>query len=278
MMVNRPSGSPEGSFGLARRAASPSSRASPRGRGTRPRRGRTSSTRRYVNAELDELRRSRSRSIACRSSSGPASTRRCYELRRSFGWDTRHELTFGVGIRATLPHPLSRRRSADITTSTRTYVPVSDTGVGPTLQYETYTKRYLRLIDFDTLALQEDYRLGHDIVLDVGSEPARARIDACDYSTSTASAQYTVAIRDGFFRARSSRSPTCNRPQIPSRSLRARDPPRSRRASLEARAHRRRRALRYRWRNYLNLKIPRRRRPGLRLFRRVLRRQGLRRV
>ena len=76
---------------------------------------------------------------------------------------------------------------------------MSDTRVGPAIQYETYTKRYLRVIDFDTLALQEDYRLGHDIVL--GAAPSfRALGSTLNLLSLTAAAQYTFAIRDGLFR------------------------------------------------------------------------------
>jgi hypothetical protein len=71
--------------------------------------------------------------------------------------------------------------------------------VGPAVQYETYAKNYLRVIDFDTLALQEDYRLGHDIVL--GAAPSfRALGSTLDLFSLTASAQYTFAVRDGLFR------------------------------------------------------------------------------
>jgi hypothetical protein len=124
-----------------------------------------------------------------------------YELRRSFGWDTKHEFTLAAGIvrgvyRVEDPgaHP---RTVADFTSQ---YVPVSDTTVGPSIQYETYTKRYARLIDFDTLALQEDYRLGHDVVL--GVAPSFQALGATrTFVRLTASAQYTVALRDGLFRA-----------------------------------------------------------------------------
>jgi hypothetical protein len=123
------------------------------------------------------------------------------ELRRAFGWDTRHEFTFAASmLRAVYTIPPSGASPRTVADFTSAYVPVSDTGVGPTVQYETYTKRYARLIDFDTLALQEDYRLGHDILLGVGPR-LRALGSTRDYVQLTASAQYTFAIRDGLFRA-----------------------------------------------------------------------------
>ena len=123
------------------------------------------------------------------------------ELRRAFGWDTRHEFTFAASIlRDVYTIPASGASPRTLADFTSTYVPVSDTAVGPTLQYETYTKRYARLIDFDTLALQEDYRLGHDILAGVGPR-LTALGSTRNYVQLTASAQYTFAIRDGLFRA-----------------------------------------------------------------------------
>ncbi len=123
-----------------------------------------------------------------------------YALRRSFGWDTKHDFTLYAGIdqqvyRTDFPGA-DPRTVADFRS---TYVPVSDTRVGPAIQYETYARRYVRVIDFDTLALQEDYRLGHDIVL--GAAPSfRALGSTRNVLSLAASAQYTFALRDGLFR------------------------------------------------------------------------------
>ncbi len=126
------------------------------------------------------------------------------ELRRAFGWDTRHEFTLaGSIVRDVYQIPYSTpslQAMQTVQSFVANDVPVSDTAVGPTLQYETYTKRYARLIDFDTLALQEDYRLGHDVLLAVGPR-STALGSTRNYVALAASAQYTVAIRDGLFRA-----------------------------------------------------------------------------
>jgi hypothetical protein len=121
------------------------------------------------------------------------------DLTRSLGWDTKHDFTFGAGV------DLRRFRTdfsgADPTTVAdfvRTNVPVSDTRVGPSIRYHTYTKRYVRVIDFDTLALQEDYRLGHDVVL--RAYPSFRALGATrDVLGLSGAAQYTVALRDGLF-------------------------------------------------------------------------------
>ncbi|HEX4447617.1 MAG TPA: hypothetical protein VH044_12800 [Polyangiaceae bacterium] len=123
-----------------------------------------------------------------------------FELRRSFGWDVKHDFTLAAGIshevyRTNFPGA-DPRTVADFEAAA---VPVSDTRVGPSLQYETYTKRYLRVLDFDTLALQEDYRLGHDIVLSVAPS-FHALGSTLDIVSLGAAAQYTFALRDGLFR------------------------------------------------------------------------------
>ena len=123
-----------------------------------------------------------------------------YNLRRSFGWDTKHDFLVSLGIDAQVYRidysGFDPRAVADFRAAR---VPVSDTRVGPAFQYETYTKRYVRVIDFDTLALQEDYRLGHDIVLRVAPS-VRALGSSRDVLSLAASAQYTFVVRDGVFR------------------------------------------------------------------------------
>ncbi len=176
-----------------------------------------------------------------------------FELRRSFGWDTKHDFTLGVGIdqsiyRTDFPGA-DPQTVADFNANN---VPVSDTRVGPAIQYETYTKRYLRVIDFDTLALQEDYRLGHDIV--VGVAPSfHALGSTLNLLSLTASAQYTFAVRDGLFRvgAITLTEPTTDRVAQayvePFAHLVSPTIAGVGRIVVDG-------ALQYRWRNYLNLK------------------------
>ncbi len=126
--------------------------------------------------------------------------RTTYELTRSFGWDTKHDFTLAASIDRrvylTDAQGVDPQTLADFQAQ---YVPVSDTRVGPSLQYHTYTKRYLRVIDFDTLALQEDYRLGHDVYLRV-YPILKALGSSRDVLGLYGAAQYTFALRDGLFR------------------------------------------------------------------------------
>ena len=198
VMINRASGSPEGSFGSLV-AGQPLYSALTEWAWDGTTSWQDIEVRRYVNAQP---------SVFLDTTTGMSvpfqyRERQFVELlnvRRSFGSETKHDLLFGLGINRTefsTDFPgASPRTVADFEA---TYVPNSDTRVGPTIQYETYEKRYVRVIDFDTLALQEDYRLGHDIVVKLS--PSFRALGASENLLSIgASAQYTFALRDGLFR------------------------------------------------------------------------------
>ena len=198
VMINRASGSPEGSFGSLV-AGQPLYSALTEWAWDATTSWQDIINRRYVNASLgtyvDPVTKE---SVPFEWRAREYTT--FYELRRSFGWDTKHDFTLGVGIdQATYRTDFPGASPRTVADFEATAVPVSDTRVGPAIQYETYTKRYLRVIDFDTLALQEDYRLGHDIVL-AAAPSFRALGSSLDLLSLTASAQYTFAIRDGLFR------------------------------------------------------------------------------
>ncbi len=126
--------------------------------------------------------------------------RATYDLTRSFGWDFKQDFTLTVGVtrnvyRTDFPGA-DPRTVADFVS---TQVPVSDTRVGPAVQYHAYSNRFLRVIDFETLALQEDFRLGADLLL--GVQPSFRALGASrDVVDVRAEAQYTAAFRDGFAR------------------------------------------------------------------------------
>jgi hypothetical protein len=144
---------------------------------------------------------------------------------RSFGWATKHDFTLGtemnirnyyapdVPIRsdATLTDlsdgypslPPRLPTAGDVAAFTAAHVPTSDRRVGPFLQYHAYTSNYLRVLDMETLGLQEDFRLGHDIALRV--YPIRQELGSSRNFVGTyAGAQYTVGLGDGFARINAS--------------------------------------------------------------------------
>ena len=206
--------------------------------------------RHYVNAELGVFRdRATGRTVPFEYRARQYLT--TYELTRSFGWETKHDITLAAEIdrqvyRVDLPGADPRTVSDFI----RAAVPLSDTRVGPSLQYHTYTNRFVRVFDFDSLALQEDHRLGHDVVLRV--YPSFRALGATrDVLGFYAALQYTMAVRDGLFRV-----------SFVSRT--EREPDRIADAAVEPTAHFASptvaglgrivldATLIYRWRNYLN--------------------------
>jgi len=87
----------------------------------------------------------------------------------------------------------------DVDAFTRAHVPTSDRRVGPFLQYRGYTSNYLRVLDLETLGLQEDFRLGHDVAVRV--YPIRQELGSSrNFLGTYAGAQYTVGLGDGFAR------------------------------------------------------------------------------
>jgi hypothetical protein len=126
--------------------------------------------------------------------------RAVYDLTRSFGWDTKHDFTITAGVTHNVyltDFPGADPRTVADFVSTQ--VPVNDTRVGPTLRYHLYANRYLRVIDFETLALQEDFRLGPDIVVS-GAPSFRALGATRNVVDLYGAAQYTVPMRDGLAR------------------------------------------------------------------------------
>jgi hypothetical protein len=123
-----------------------------------------------------------------------------YQATRSFGWDVKHDVTFGADVSSSAFRPAfsaDARTTADFVAA---FVPTNDARIGPFFQYHTYTKRYVRLVDFESLILQEDAGLGHDVV--VRAFPSfHALGSTYDVLAVYAAAQYSWALRDGFFRA-----------------------------------------------------------------------------
>jgi hypothetical protein len=120
---------------------------------------------------------------------------------RSFGWGSKHDVSLGgtMDLRSYRTDDLSRFDPAAAADFVRRAVPRSDTRVGPFLQYHAYTTRYVRVLDSETLGLQEDYRLGPEVYMRV--YPIVSALGSTrDVLGVFAAAQYTLAIRDGLAR------------------------------------------------------------------------------
>src|SRR5262249_4604973 len=117
---------------------------------------------------------------------------------RSFGWAAKNDLTFGaeMNLREYRPPIVPGLDPAAPREFEEVVMPTSDTRVGPFVQYHAYTSNFLRVLDFETLGLQEDFRLGHDVYLRV-YPVTRFAGSSRDFLGTYAAAQYTVGIGDG---------------------------------------------------------------------------------
>lgn len=120
-------------------------------------------------------------------------------LVRSFGWKYKLDVSFGVSLshaRYEVPtYPPEVKAQVDAFRERR--VPIGETRYGPYLQLRSYTTNFVTLTDFQTLGLQEDVRLGHDVyVSPVTVLPGSTRT----LTGWSAGAQYTWALGDGVVR------------------------------------------------------------------------------
>ncbi len=125
-----------------------------------------------------------------------------YSLTRSFGSAVKQDVSLGASVSRTvyslLPPPGATAQTlADYSAA---FVPLSDTRVGPFVQYHTYSKRYVRLLDFETLGLQEDWRVGHEAFVNL--YPVTEALGSTrNFMGVDASVAYTVPMGDGLVRA-----------------------------------------------------------------------------
>jgi hypothetical protein len=125
-------------------------------------------------------------------------------ITRSFGWDVKHDVSLGGFVDLRTYRTTAAQLGADPTELAAfvgKYVPRSDNRVAPFLEYHGYRTRFVRMLDFQTLGLQEDYRLGHEVFLRV-YPMAKALGSTFDALGIYAAASYTAPIGDGLIRGR----------------------------------------------------------------------------
>ncbi len=164
--------------------------------------------RRYVNAELGVYYDSSTgKSIPFAFRTRQFNTQ--YTLTRSYGWTTKHDISIGVSV-SRLGYPTTPTELFQVlppgtydTQTARDFIqnelPISDNRVGPFLQYHAYSKQYVRLLDIDTLGLQEDYRLGHNVFFNL-YPVVKALKSTRDFVGFDIAAQYTARMGDGLAR------------------------------------------------------------------------------
>lgn len=202
VIINRRSGSPEGSYGTIGASRPLFSKQTEWAWGVTTN-WRDQILRRYVNARL----------ATYDSPDTPQKDGIPYEygvrqfietaaITRSFGDRQKNDLSFGVEMNLRTYHDGDDLSSFDprAVQSFMTNIPVSDTRVGPFLQIRHYEDRFANLHDEDTLSLEENYRIGLDAwarVYPVSSALGSSR----DFVGTYGALQYGAQLGDGFVRA-----------------------------------------------------------------------------
>lgn len=125
---------------------------------------------------------------------------------RSFGIKLKHNVAFGIESRRGVYRPLGLEgQPAAVQDEFRKLLPVTDTRLSPFVQLHGYENRFHRTLEVETLALQEDFRLGHDVWL--RAYPASTSVGSSRTLLGVWSGVgYTLPMWDGLVRAYGSSS------------------------------------------------------------------------
>ena len=120
---------------------------------------------------------------------------------RSFGWAVKNDVSLGLEAsrRKYTTDDLSRFDPVAASEFRARRLPVDDTRINPYVEYHGYTSRFLRVLDLETLGLQEDFRLGHDLWLK-GYPVTTALGSTRSFMGVGTGAQYAVLLGDGLAR------------------------------------------------------------------------------
>lgn len=126
-----------------------------------------------------------------------------FEVVRSFGSEVKNDVMVGFGASRNVYRAPSELAAAtpEVQKAFVTQVmPVSDTQIGPYFELHSHINRYLTLLDFNTLGLQEDFIAGHDAYLRL-TPVSTALNSSRSFLGVYASLAYTIPIGDGLARA-----------------------------------------------------------------------------
>jgi hypothetical protein len=121
-------------------------------------------------------------------------------LTRSFGWEYKNNFSLGFNASAAdyslFEQDLVGVNPIAVQDFTGRVLPTGESRVYPSLSWSTFTTNFLRTLDINTLALQEDYRLGHSASVTI-YPVTKALGSTRDLIGVSARAGYTVALGDG---------------------------------------------------------------------------------
>ncbi len=131
---------------------------------------------------------------------------------RSFGLAMKNDISFGLeASRAIYEPPDLSGQPLLVQREFASLLPVSDRRLDPFVQLHAYENRFIRVLDLETLGLQEDYRLGHDVW--VRAYPAAQSLGSTRNQLGVYSAAgYTIPVWDGLARAYATSSIQISRP------------------------------------------------------------------
>ena len=121
-----------------------------------------------------------------------------YEVTRSFGTTTKNDVTVGVTASRNVfrTGDLSSFAPSAVADFIGRAIPVSDTQIGPYLQLHSRANRYITVLDFNTLGLQENFIDGHDAYLKL-TPISTALGSTRSFFAVYAAASYSVPLGDG---------------------------------------------------------------------------------
>lgn len=121
---------------------------------------------------------------------------------RSFGWAYKNDI--GVGYTYSrknyFTEGFERFSPAAVAAFEQAAVPTGETRSTPYVQWRSYTANFFRTTDIETLGLQEDFRLGHDVFIEL--DPITRALGSTRTMLAVLSgAMYTLRLGDGLARA-----------------------------------------------------------------------------
>lgn len=117
---------------------------------------------------------------------------------RAFGWALKNSFTLAMNVArgSVRGMNLDGRDPAAVAAYRAKYLPIGEDRIYPSLSWATFRNDFLRTIDVNTLALQEDFRIGHDVSVTV-YPVSQALGSTRDLLGVSASAAYAIPIGDG---------------------------------------------------------------------------------
>jgi len=125
-----------------------------------------------------------------------------FGVTRSFGWRNKVDITFGGEYNRRLyrSHNLEGYSPVAVAAFEKNVVPRTDVRVDPIARIHIYQNNFYRLTDVETLALQEDFRLGYDFWFQV--YPVQKAFGSTrSFLGLYGAAQYTIPLGNGIARA-----------------------------------------------------------------------------